>query len=242
MKIRVVDLETTGDDRQKKNGETVAICEVGYTDVYMTSDGPSLQEPKSLLVNPGFPMPYDARAVHHISDDMLAGAPSPSVGTAFLMEGMEPQDFFAAHNMSFERTFFGGGNIRWICTYVVAKHLFTDARSYANQSIRYMLGVDEFPWFNQEFAHPPHRAGPDSYVTAASLVAILKHHQPEHLEVLTRTPVLLKTVGFGKHRGRPWADMDAGFLQWVLDKDFDNDVKNTARHYLGGKRNAEIGF
>jgi DNA polymerase-3 subunit epsilon len=37
---------------------------------------------------------------------------------------------------------------------------------------------------------------------------------------------------FGKHKGRPIADVDAGFLRWVIDKDFPPHVKDVCRAAL----------
>ncbi|THK33981.1 hypothetical protein EHS39_32920 [Ensifer sp. MPMI2T] len=229
MKVRVIDFETTGQAEDKKKGKPVGICEVGWTD--FTDDG-KVSLPQAHLVNPGMPIPPEARAVHHISDEMVADAMSPSEAYMLLMAGMEPGDMFAAHQAEFERTFFGGGAHAWLCTMKCAKHLWDDVASYSNQALRYHLGIDvEFEW--PELAMPPHRAGPDSYVTAHILSRLSIAAHPTRLVELTNTPVLQKKVMFGeKHRGQLWSDMDRGFLEWVLDKDFDAETKHTARHWL----------
>lgn len=228
MKIRVVDLETSGTEKAKRQGKPAGICEIGWTDV--TEDLRVLR-PESRLVNPGHPMPPDARGIHHIGDDMLVGAMDQTTALRTLMDSMEPGDIFAAHHAAFERTFFGGGSFPWICTMVCARHIYEDAPSFSNQTLRYLLGIDaEFEW--PELAMPPHRAGPDSYVTAHILVRLLVSRSPGQLVTLTATPFAQKTVRFGKHEGRPWSEMDEGFLQWVLDRDFDDDTKHTARQHL----------
>lgn len=229
MRVRVVDLEATGTDKDKAKGIPVGICEIGYTDVF--ADG-RIEYPQSHLVNPKIRMPASARGVHHISDEMLADAISPDVAFGILMADMEPGDMFAAHNSKFERTFFGGGAHEWICTFQCAKHLVEDAPDFKNQTLRYHLDLDpEFEW--PDMAMPPHRAGPDSYVTAhlfRSLRAIAGSSQ--ELVRFTHLPVLLKTVPFGKYQGELWSSMDRGFLEWILTKDFGPDVKDTARHWL----------
>lgn len=233
MKIRVLDFETTDQAEEKRRGKSVGVCEIGWTDV--GHDG-LISRPQSALVNPGMPIPPQARAIHHLSDADVASAIDFGAAARMLMDGMEPGDMFAAHNAEFERTFFGGGPIPWICTLKCAKHLIEDAPSYSNQALRYHLSVDgEFEW--PDLAMPPHRAGPDTYVTAHILVRLMKEAHPNRLVELTLTPTLQKLVGFGeKHRGSLWSEMDEGFLRWVLDKDFDEETKHTARHWLNKKR------
>lgn len=229
MKVRVIDLEATGTDKEKAAGIPVGICEIGYTDVH--EDG-TIVRPKSRLVNPRIPMPPAARGVHHIDDKMLADAVSPDVAFSELMTGMEPGDAFAAHNAAFERAFFGGGAHQWICTMICAKHLLPDAPDYKNQTLRYYLDLEsEFEW--PELTMPPHRAGPDSYVTAHILRSMLRTQGSiAGLVNVSATPIIQKNVPFGKYQGRPWSEMDRGFLEWVLDKDFNSEVKDTARYWL----------
>jgi len=233
MKIRVIDFETTGTDKDLKAGKRVEICEVGFTDVDVDSCRVSM--PLRHFVDPGMPMPPEARAIHHISDSDVHGAISPAEARALLMDGMEDGDLFAAHRASFEQAFFPGGLHGWICTYVVAKHLYEDLPSYSNQTLRYLFGVDaSFEW--PVLAMPPHRAGPDSYVTACILVHMLKEHTASSLVALTKEPVIQKRVPFGKYEGSLWSDMDAGYLEWILKKEFDDEVMNTARHWLRQRR------
>lgn len=227
MKIRVIDLETTG-MRGPKGSADAEICEIGFTDV--TLDG-KISKPFSYLINPGTPIPPEARAIHHISSEMVAGMPSPSEARRMLLEGMNEGDAFAAHNMGFEKEFFDGGGFPWICTMNCSKHLFPEYPAYGNQVLRYFLSLDnQFMW--PQLAMPPHRAGPDCYVTAHILRELLRHAALLELVELSTQPVLQKTVRFGQHYGRPWSEMDGGYLQWILGKDFDEEVKATARYWL----------
>lgn len=229
MKIRAVDFETSDNDKEKAAGKPVGIVEFGFTD--LTFDG-VIGAPVAALVNPGVPISPAARGIHHITDEMLVGAMSPTEACGILMDGMEPGDMFAAHNAAFERMFFGGGAFPWICTMICAKHLWEDAPDYKNQTLRYWLGVDN-EFLSPELAMPPHRAGPDTYVTAYILRRMLDEKSPGALLDLTTAPILQKRVMFGeKHRGQLWSDMDRGFLEWVIDKDFSAEIKHTAKHWL----------
>jgi exodeoxyribonuclease X len=235
MKIRVLDFETTGMPEERARGKIIDLCEIGWTDLF---DDGSVDGPHSRLTDPGIPIPPEARAIHHISDQMVAGAILSAAAGDVLLDRMEPGDIFCAHNAAFERAFFGGGVFPWICTMVCAKHLWEDAPSFSNQALRYWLSIDDE--MDADLAMPPHRAGPDTYVTAHILrrMTLMKH--PTSLIELTNTPVLLKNVPFGKYEGSPWAQMDRGYLEWCLDphRDFKPEVLHTARFWLDRLNNA----
>lgn len=228
MKIRVVDFETTDIPRK---GRRVDIVEFGFTDLH---DDGHTRLPCSGFVKPGVPISAEARGVHHISDDDVALGYEPEEARSILMADMEPGDLFAAHHAEFERGLFPGDPFPWICTMVCAKHLYPDAPGYGNQTLRYWLGIDRdfaFP----ALAMPPHRAAPDTYVTAHILARMIATAPAPRLVELTNTPVLLECVPFGKHEGQAWSLMDRGFLEWVLDPKRENmkpEVLHTARHWL----------
>jgi uncharacterized protein (DUF3820 family) len=170
-----------------------------------------------MLVNPGHPIPPTTRAIHHISDADVDGAITPDAASAKLMGGMEPGDVFAAHNAKFERAFFGGGAHRWICTLQCAKHLFPQAPGHSNQVLRYWLNIDG-DGMDPVLAMPPHRAGPDTYVTAFIVSRMLMMAGVDDLVRLTSAPVVLQTITFGKHRGAKWADLPPDYLSWIANK------------------------
>lgn len=220
MLIRVIDFETTG------MPPDAALCEVGWCDL-TTAEGPStIGEVQTILVNPGRPIPVEAMAIHHIRDEELVGAPSPDMVFAKLSDGV---DVFAAHNAAFERQFFTGGDVPWICTYRCGLRAFPESPSHSNQVLRYFLGLQ----LEAEKAMPPHRAGPDAYVTAHILRALLGVKPINDLIAWTNEPALLIKCGFGKHRGQPWAAVPSDYLDWLLrQKDMGEDIHHTARHHL----------
>ena len=77
-----------------------------------------------------------------------------------------------------------------------------------------------------------HRAGPDAYVTAWLVVALMNAGATgKQMVEWTKEPKLLSKCTIGKFRGKPWSDVDAGFLGWMLRQpDMDSDLKwNAAR-------------
>lgn len=236
--IRSIDFETTGAPEEDK---PQAICEAGWTDIHVNLADVrtglmqvEVGEPNSMLVNPGRPMPHEARAVHHISDEDVAGCPSPDVACRTLGEGQV--DYFCAHNADFEKAFFGGGGRPFICTYKVALRVWPDAESHSLQFLRYWLALD----IDQSLGLPAHRAGPDAYVGAALMARILSEPDCPDFETMVRWskgPALLPRINFGMHRGKKWEDVPASYLEWIIEKsDLDRDAKANAKHWLKQRR------
>ncbi len=226
MLFKVIDFETTG------MPPGAAVCEVGWTDVLVDGDQFTVGRPIGMLVNPNRPMPPEARAVHHISDADLVGA--PAIETGFMKLNEAHVSAFVAHNAAFEREFFTGGSKPWICTRKVAMRLWPDAPNHQNQTLRYYLGIGEGDDDFDLDAHPPHRAGPDTFVTAHILVEALRLASVGQLVEWTSKPSLLPSpMRFGKHRGKRWEEAPRDYLDWIVRKsDMDEDTKYTARHYL----------
>ena len=231
MRIRVIDVETTGIPSET---ETHALVEIGTCDLVQSPSGWRIEAPVSTLVNPGRKIPIEAMAVHHIRDHDVADAPSPDRALLTLGEGAT---YFCAHNIDFERKFYAGGETPWICTFKSALRVWPDAPSHSNQVLRYFLDVDAQDDFDPTLAMPPHRAGPDAYVTAFILRELIDQASIEDMVRWSSGPALLAKVGFGKHRGKRWSELaaiDRGYLEWIVDKSGmdDRDVRATAKHYL----------
>jgi exodeoxyribonuclease X len=230
MLIRILDFETTGLTPQD------AICEVGWCDVQIRGNGATVDLPEAMFINPGRPIPPQARGVHHIGDAEVAGAPSIEAGFKRLMAG--PPDIFCAHQMGFERGYFSGGAVPWICTRKVSMRLWPEAPDHKNQTLRYFLNLDLDELFNPKQAMPPHRAAPDSYVTSWLFCEALKHATVEQMIAWTNQPSLLPgAIHFGKHKGTPWPQVDPTYLVWMLKQtDMDEDARFTAQHWLNRRR------
>jgi exodeoxyribonuclease X len=236
VRIRVVDLETTGDAPPDH-----AVCEIGWCDVKSTRqdliERPSGWEvglPLAQLINPRRSIPPETAAIHHIIDEDVAGSPTWDQVASHVLDpayalGEEPIGAFCAHSIKFERRFISDEAIRglpWIDTYKCALRLWPDAPSHSNQTLRYWrkpIGLD------RDLARLAHRAGPDAYVSAFHLRDLLDLAEVPDLIKWSNEPALQVTCHIGKQRGMKWRDVDVGFLYWLLDKDFDEDVLFTAR-------------
>lgn len=232
LRLRVVDLETTGFE------PPAGVCEVGWADVVSTTRDLAGEASGwtvtgrfgSLLANPGCPIPPETSAVHHIIDeDVEAYVPWPEVIACIVHPTVE---VYVAHSAKFERLWMTDevtGGKPWICTYKCALRLWPEAPSHSNQALRYWrrpVGLD------RTIAHVAHRAGPDAYVTAFHLRDMLEIASLEQLIVWSAEPALQVRCHIGKWRGTPWREVDDGFLRWVSERDFDEDVLFTVRHEM----------
>lgn len=182
-------------------------------------------------------------AVHHLTPAMLAGHDyATPEALAEIVQENRPQ-FLVAANAAFEQKWItpeicgrdlSGKEPRWICTVKAAARLYPDAESHSNQAMRYRLGLD----LPEHLAMPPHRAGPDSYVTAHILGRFLAEGvRASHMVHWTTEPRFMTAIRFGKHKGAAWSDLPIDYLQW-LDKqnDMDPDALFWARAELERRR------
>lgn len=231
--IRVIDLETTGVLPTDK------VCEVAFVDVDAEL-GEVTKYMFDSLVDPQIPIPPETSAIHHIVDKDVAGRLNWEEASklVFSLDSTKEVVAFAAHNAKFEKQWCGDkltGGKPWICTYKCALRLWPDAPIHSNQGLRYWNKTEGI---DRQIAMHAHRALPDAYVTAFHVREFLKLAPVEQLIEWSSQPALQKTCHIGKYRGVPWSEVDQGFLAWVADKDFDEDVLFTVRYEMQRRRNA----
>ncbi len=233
--LRVVDSETSG-----LKVPQAEICELGWTDVLFDPEKKicHFSQPSALLYRPERGIPPEASAIHHLTDEDLIGFAGCSeadlralVNASSTWDGYERPAFIVSHNWAMEGQFFTPhvlGDARPICTMKSARRVWPEAPGYSNQTLRYWrkLPVDK------ALADPPHRAGPDTHVTAHLLAALLAEARVSHMVHWTTEPAYFAVCPIGKNKGQPWPDQPASFLEWMTSgkvKDMDPDLVAAAR-------------
>jgi len=218
--IRVIDFETTGVEPPAE------VCEVGICDLDL--DAGTIAEPRTWMCGVK-EMPPEVRAVHHISlADCEGWAPfDPS------LMFRDPCNAIAAHNADFETKFFTPP-IPVICTYKAALRAWPDAPSHSNGALRYWLQDQGLIAPDHVKTQPAHRAGPDAYTTAHILLALLNAgHTGRQMVAWTKEPRLLPKCPIGQYRDKPWSEVEAGFLGWMLRQPtMDADLKWNAEREI----------
>lgn len=227
--LRVIDFETTG-----MEPPAAEVVEVGYCDLIATKGGNwTVAAPVSWLCGVGA-IPPETRAVHHISMAEVAGLPTFAETRAQLFASVPVLTGVVAHNLDFENRFLGDHGAHSICTLKAALRVWPDAPAHSNGVLRYWLEDRGLLALDHDTAMPPHRAGPDAYVTAHILKALFAAGVTgQDLVAWTKEPRLLPTCPIGKFRGKPWPEVDAGFLSWMLAQpSMEADLKWNAQREL----------
>ena len=226
-RLRVIDYETTG----VPEDAGAEVIELAYVDV--DPDALTVTDRWQSFAKPVGPIPPLVKAVHHILEEDVAGAPAIRELWPLLFRGCAPQDILVAHNAAFEQHFHKGDGRAWIDTYKCALVVWPDAPAHGNQVLRYWLNLDHATGFDRVAAMPPHRALPDAYVTAHILIQLLHAITIDKMLRISAEPALLRRIGFGKHKGMLFSDAPVDYLRWIVDKaEFDVDVTFTARYWL----------
>lgn len=234
MLARIIDIETTG------VGPEAELIEFGAVDVSDRTGRVAVEAPKTRLFRPLKGIPPETMAVHHITpaDFGPDDHPCDDAGLRACVFGDAVPDVLVAHNCEFERSFIPArvtDPLPWICTYKVALRAWPDAPGHSNQVLRYWRGLS----LDHALAMPPHRAGPDAFVTAHLFAELLEVASVEQMIAWTAEPRLYPTISFGKHRGAKWSELPFDYLQWMTRQaDMEADAKWCARRELDRRRAA----
>jgi exodeoxyribonuclease X len=225
MNLIVLDTETSDLDPDKG----AKLLEIAWIELSntgkqweQTNAGESyIEQPPSIIISP------HAQACHHIKVDMLTkerGAHTRYEVMRTLLANVREDTLLVAHNAEFDSRFLPEVTRPWICTFRAAKHVWPGAPGYSNQVLRYWLKLaPDLP-----HGRFPHQALYDVSVTVSILRKMLEHHTPEQLLTLSKTPVRLKNIGFGKHRGQEFSQIPRDYLVWLRKQQgLDTDLIHT---------------
>src|SRR3989344_1605581 len=178
---------------------------------------------------PPIPISYGAMATHHVTNEMVAAKPG-FIGIqeqADLIKLLE-SSILAAHNVLFDVMILKNEGVKvfqYIDTLRLAKHLINFER-YDLQYLRYYLNLD----VKEASAH-------DALGDIMILEKLFEHLKDlvktklnleteeqvlEKMRELTKTPILLDMISFGKYKGKKFAEInriDPGYLQWLYDSE-----------------------
>lgn len=252
--MRVVDLETTGFH------EGAEVLELGMVEIHEVSarSWRITGRPASFLFDVAGAISSGARAVHHISKRDVRGQPLwVDAGASCLglrqigvlwgndLERLALGDIqespiiaYVAHQAEYERRWIEplAAGTPWLCTYKCALRAWPDAPGHGLFALLYWLedegklpGLERAMTAEHKLAH---RAAPDAWATAYLATYLLSLFELDELLQWTREPRHIQKVPFGEHRGKRWEEVDTGLLEWILKKDFDEDVMAAAKREL----------
>ena len=229
--VRVIDVETAG-----QRLEEDAVIEIGSADLDLRTG--RISNPMQTLCDPaGVSISDGARRVHHITDEMLAGAPP-------FAEGVRPfagAPIYAAQRASFDRSRLRLPGL-WLCTYKLALRAFPNVRAHGLQSLVKYVPLDLADVADDLAGLHPHRALFDALCTAVLLRRIAAELMPEcedvadflaRAERVSDEPALLAKLRFGRHKGVPIGEVPLDYLEWLVRAhDMDADAVFAARRQI----------
>jgi DNA polymerase-3 subunit epsilon len=215
------DTETTGIKSEKDR-----IVEIAAYD-------PVLNRTFEKLVNPGCPIPPDATAIHHITDEMVAQAGSfAEIGAEFIEFCSGDVILIAHNNDNFDIHFLKQEYARhhltmpaWKCLDSLkwARRYRPDLPRHTLQFLREMYGIP---------SNQAHRALDDVIVLHQLFSLMIDDlHIQEVFDLLNR-PRTLQHMPFGKHQGQPLAQIPKNYVQWLaqtgaFDKPENQELKDS---------------
>lgn len=236
-RIVVLDVETTGKDRA--TDQVVELC----LRLGLGSDA----ESRTWRIRPDVPIHPEAVAVHGITMEALAGCPSFSEMVPEVLAPIAEADVVVGYNVSFDLDVLQAELVRaGMPPLSLAGKLVVDVlRLWHHVEPRTLVAAHSK--FCGEELVDAHQAEADVAATARVLVAMLAAFgladQPWPAIAALSDPFANRTTwlgpshhvqwdesgavvfGFGKYKGQQVAHVDAGFLRWVLAKDFPPHVK-----------------
>lgn len=226
--LRVVDFETNGFEPPAE------VIECGTCDIASLGERWVVDEGHFADLFACETLRPETRAVHHISPGELEGT-DPFDPALIVRRAIDDKvSALVAHNWDFEKRWLTDiSSLHAICTYKAALRVWPDAPSHSNGALRYWLEDQGLISPDPGLCQPPHRAGPDAYVTAHILKALLAITTGREMIAWTKEPRLLPTLPIGKQKGSKWADVEGSFLTWMLRQEtMEEDLKWNARREL----------
>lgn len=183
------------------------------------------------LINPGCPIPKEATAIHHISNDMVANSPSFSaVGREFI-EFCEGEVVLIAHNndtfdlpmlrSEFERHSIEMPKFKFLDSLKWARRYRPDLPRHTLQFLREIYGIA---------ANNAHRALDDVIVLHQVFMNMVDDLEFNEIFRLLNKPKDLQHMPFGKYQGTPLQKVPDDYIRWLngngaLDKPENQELK-----------------
>lgn len=188
------------------------------------------------FVNPGCPIPAEATAIHHITDAMVASAPSFAEVGAEFTQFCEGDVVLIAHNndgfdyhflrCEFQRHSLQMPSWKFLDSLKWARRYRPDLPRHTLQFLRDIYGI------------PPnnaHRALADVIVLHKLFQFLIDDLSISDVYALLNKPKIIQFMTFGKHQGEHLSKVPSTYLKWLsssgaLDKPENQELKNSIQH------------
>ncbi len=179
------------------------------------------------LINPGCPIPKDASAIHHITDDMVANCPSFGQVSKEFVSFCEGEVVLIAHNndafdLPFLKNEFNRHQV------ALPPWLFLDSLKWARRyrpdlprhSLQFLREIYGIP------ANNAHRALDDVVVLHQIFSMMTDDLTIESVFALLNRPRPIQHMPFGKHQGMPLKQIPKDYVLWLASNGFFEKAEN----------------
>jgi DNA polymerase III subunit epsilon len=210
------DVETTGLDVE--NDRIIEVAIVRFTMDQMLHGFESLVDPRR-------PIPHEATAIHHITDQMVQGKPTIEALLPELIRLLEGH-ILVGHGIPFDiemicRAADRAGipcNLRSAPTFDTLRlaRLYAQSPDNALETLRRHFQVVE---------RQAHRAMSDVEVNIEVFRHLVRRYKTvEQVHEALSRPIEMRTMPLGKHKGRAMRDIPLDYLRWAARQSFDQDL------------------
>jgi DNA polymerase-3 subunit epsilon len=232
QKFVCIDCETTGlDAKEDRIIEVAAVC----------FDAHNVYESFESLINPECPIPEVSIAIHHITPDMVQNKPTIDQVLPELLKIIGTH-IIVGHGIGFDIDVVANAAERYSIPCKIRNNRSLDtlrmARLYGD------CAVNSLEQLRKHFNIPlegAHRAMNDVVVNKEVFKHLYKRFKTTEqlFEALSR-PILMNTMPLGKHKGRPLKEIPLQYLQWIANKDFDQDLLYSVRLELKRRKKGNL--
>ena len=231
------DLETTGVNITKDR-----IVEISYIKVFPNGQ----EQEKTIRVNPGMPIPPEATAIHHITDEDVKDKPLFKDIAKDLSHVFEGCDIAGFNSNRFDIPLLMEELLRAGVNFDISKRKFIDIQTIFHKMEQRTL-VAAYKFYCNKDLNDAHSASADTRATYEVLKAQLDRYsslendvdylskfssQNRNVDLAGRIVLNDQNVevfNFGKYKGQPVEEVlrrDIGYFGWMMQGDFPQNTKN----------------
>ena len=223
-----LDCESTGLDESKDRIIEVAAILFTFDEVLDRFE---------TLIDPTCPIPDLSRSIHNISDEMVKGKPTIDTVLPDLFKFIEGH-IIVGHKIGFDISIINNETKRSCFPKKIDEDKSIDtlrlARLYGE------CPINSLEKLREHFNIPPegaHRAMSDVKINIEVFKFLTKNFKTtEALFKRLSSPIKLKSMPLGKHKGRKFSEIPIEYLYWAVKKDFDQDLIFSLKQEISNRK------